>query len=415
MPISRCFCPLTVDVETGYSSQPTATSSSHTGGSGYATQARSGQAPSSYGTGSSYVPGSYAGNNDSYASEQHSTLQTMASYVPGTQANADSKAAAGGGYGSSSGYDNTSSTYDSSHHTATGSGEGYVGGTLGETIASYIPGTQANAASKDVTSDHYGSGGDYTSSSSGYGAAHQAPKGSGEGYIGGTTGEAIASYIPGTQANVASKEIAADHYGSSGDYTSSSSGYGSAHQAPKGSGEGYIGGATGETVASYIPGTQANAESKAIANDSYGSEDAYNGGTHNAPASSGILGSIAAVIPGTEAYRETHDTTSSSQATRDPISRGYSSTAPASNEYTSTSGRGQGYADKYPGGDTYAAGGGIGATIASYIPGVCWLLARVVLSLNPAANSSRRNPSTRLPDRRLSLRFWFRCRVNSPW
>lgn len=280
------------------------TFASSTGASGYATESRSGMAPSSYGIGSSYQPGSlssYANTAGTYPSGQHSTSETIASYIPGTQANAESKSGAGITYGSSGTY-----------------------------------------------------------ASSGYNTGH------GEGYIGGSTGETVASYIPGTQANAESKASAGTTYGSSSNYTSTT---GHSQEAPKGSGEGYIGGVTGETIASYIPGTQANAESKAIAHDSYGSAESYH---PEAPASSGILGSIASVIPGTEAYRETHDTTSTA---RDPITRGYSSTEPSSNEYTQQSSRGQGYAEKYPGGDSYASAGGVASTVASYVPGMCARLA----------------------------------------
>jgi len=63
------------------------------------------------------------------------------------------------------------------------------------------------------------------------------------------------------------------------------------------------------------------------------------------------------------------------------MTRGYSSTAPASTEYTTTSQRGQGYADKFPGGDTHASGGVLGAAVASYIPGKRVVKARLEAAL----------------------------------
>lgn len=155
--------------------------------------------------------------------------------------------------------DPSASSMNTSSSTTSGTGQGYLGGSMGETIASYVPGTEANAASKGQST----TGGSGSGSMSSYDSS-TTTTGSGQGYVGGSTGETIASYVPGTQANADSKGM-----GSSTSTSTSTTG-----------GQGYVGGSTGETIASYVPGTQANAASKGTSNytSTSGSQMSSSGG-----------------------------------------------------------------------------------------------------------------------------------------
>ena len=103
----------------------------------------------------------------------------MASYVPGTEANRQSRAEHG----------QDPNTYRS--------GSGNTGSNTGGGIMSYIPGTEANRESRALNGQdsNYGSGNNqgYTGTGSNQGV--------------GNTGGGVASYIPGTQANRESRAM----------------------------------------------------------------------------------------------------------------------------------------------------------------------------------------------------------------
>ena len=107
-----------------------------------------------------------------------------------------------------------------------------------------------------------------------------------------TTGGGVASYVPGTEAN---RESRAAHGQDPNQYTRNNQGYSS----------GNTGSGTGGGVASYIPGTEANRESRAASGQDpnrytgSGSNQGYGSNT-----GSGTGGGVASYIPGTEANRE---------------------------------------------------------------------------------------------------------------
>jgi len=124
--------------------------------------------------------------------------------------------------------------------STSGTGKGYVGGSVGETVASYIPGTEAHNASLGISSS------------------------SDESYVGGSTGKTVASYVPGTEANAASKGITSNTT-SGQSITEKAASYvpgTEANAASKGTTSDAQAHSVGEKVASYIPGTEANAASK---------------------------------------------------------------------------------------------------------------------------------------------------------
>jgi len=156
-------------------------------------------------------------------------------------------------------------------------------------VASYIPGTEANRVSRAEHGQHpnYGTG-----NNQGYGRSNNTTTGN-QGYGGSTgtgtgtgTGSGIASYIPGTEAN---RESRAAHGQDPNAYSSGNTGTG-----------------TGGGIASYIPGTEANRESRAA----HGQDpNTYSSGNNNTGSNQGYGsgntgGGVASYIPGTEANRE---------------------------------------------------------------------------------------------------------------
>ena len=158
------------------------------------------------------------------------------SYIPGTEANRQSRAEHG----------QDPNTYSSGNNSGSNTGGG---------IMSYIPGTEANRESRAMHGQDPNS---YSSGNQSYTGT-----GSNQGYS--NTGGGAASYIPGTQAN---RESRAMHGQDPNTYSSGNS----QSYTGTGSNQGYSN--TGGGVASYIPGTQANKESRAM----HGQDSSYSSG-----------------------------------------------------------------------------------------------------------------------------------------
>ena len=123
------------------------------------------------------------------------------SYIPGTEANRQSRAE----HGQDPNYGSGNQSY-----TGTGSNQGI--GNTGGGAASYVPGTQANRESRAMH------GQDPNTYSSGN---NQGYTGTGSNQGVGNTGGGVASYIPGTQAN---RESRAMHGQDPNTYSSGNSG-----------------------------------------------------------------------------------------------------------------------------------------------------------------------------------------------
>ena len=110
-------------------------------------------------------------------------------------------------------------------------------------------------------------------------------------------GGGVMSYIPGTEAN---RQSRAEHGQDPDTYRSGNQGY-------TGTGSNRGVGNTGGGVASYVPGTQANRESRAMHGQdpntySSGNNQGYGTGSNQGYSNTG--GGVASYIPGTQANRE---------------------------------------------------------------------------------------------------------------
>ena len=152
--------------------------------------------------------------------------------------------------------------------------------TMAETVKSYIPGTEANKEARYEQGRDTGHDSSYTglgNQAYGSSATNQGYSSGNQGYSSGNTGSStaggLASYIPGTQAN---RESRAEHGQDSNSYSSGNK-----------TGSNTVG------VTSYTSGTQANRESRA----EHGQDSiSYSSGADN----TGVM----SYIPGTQANRE---------------------------------------------------------------------------------------------------------------
>ena len=166
--------------------------------------------------------GSASGSDYSSSNTGRNTSGGVATYVPGTEANRESRAAHG----------QDPNRYTGSVNNNTGSSQGYGSGNTGSNtdggVASYIPGTEANRESRAAHGQdpnrYTGSVNNNTGSSQGYGS----------GNTGSNTGGGVASYIPGTEAN---RESRAAHGQDPNRYTGSGSNQGYSSNTGSGSGE----------------------------------------------------------------------------------------------------------------------------------------------------------------------------------
>ena len=150
-----------------------------------------------------------------------SVAETVKSYIPGAEANRESRAEQGHDTGHDSYTGSGSQGYGSANQGYNNSNTG--SSTAGGGLLSYIPGTEANREA------HAEQGQDSSTYRSGT--------------TGGNTG-GVMSYIPGTEAN---RESRAEHGQSPSTFSSSNN----------------TGSNTGGGLTSYIPGTEANRESRA--------------------------------------------------------------------------------------------------------------------------------------------------------
>ena len=175
----------------------------------------------------------FAGNQSYGSHNTGSTAENAKSYVPGTDANRESRYEQGRDTGRDTGRD--------SSYTGTGSGNQSYGshntGSTAENAKSYIPGTDANRESRYEqgrdTGRDTGRDSSYTGTGSGnqgYGNQGSGNQRHGSGNSGSNTGgRGVASYVPGTEAN---RESRAEHGQDPNRYTGSGSGsqgYGSSN------------------------------------------------------------------------------------------------------------------------------------------------------------------------------------------